>query len=148
MNRKLISRAVVAVLVCGFAFTVAAQRRASGRTVQLAIPDRFPSREATALVVRFAAPGTADLVMLDGRSANPETLGAALAVLRRLRTSNPSPSHDVVTTVTGFATVRQSPARRAQLEETLRTLNARPSARIGNVGPGRWIELPEGTLGR
>lgn len=138
--------AVAIALPCAVSLAAASQRPSGPTAVEVVIPDRFPSTEAFALVVRFAAPGKTDLVLLDARHATPQTLGAALALLRHLRATSPRPGHDVVTTVRGFATVRASAPRTAALEGVLRILNAQPTSRVGNLGTGRWVELPDATV--
>ncbi|MGH7720028.1 MAG: hypothetical protein ACREON_14450 [Gemmatimonadaceae bacterium] len=122
----------------------AAQHTASVlRPVRVAVPDEFPTPGARALIVRSPAAGQGDVIILNHAHATAEALSAALALLRELRRSIANPPHTQVVTMQGF-TARGAIDRGTlePLKSRLDLLRSRRPARIGNLGMGKWIELP------
>lgn len=133
-------------IVCPVWSAAAAQSRARA-PVRAAVPDSFPVPGAKALVLRYAGAQKPDVIMLNSANATPEALAAAIAFLQTDRRATPAPEHDEVITVTGFAPARTTRATvLAKAAAKLAELHARPVARIGNLGPGRWLELADATL--
>ena len=117
------------------------------RPVRVAIPNQFPSADARALVVRYASTEKGDLIVLKEADVSPEAFVSAVALLRHLRKSNPPAGRDEVVTVKGFAPIgRGDPRLTSRLTAVLARLRAQPLARIGNLGQGRWLDLPDAVL--
>jgi hypothetical protein len=143
-------------LACAFALaapltlaTGAASAQSSARRpVRVAVPDQFPSADARALVVRFASPEKGDVIVLKAADLTPETFVAAVALLRHLRKSVATTDRDEVVTVKSFASLRQDARLTSLLTTVLARLRAQPPAPIGNLGQGRWIDLPDAALAR
>lgn len=113
---------------------------AASPSVQVALPDSFPSPDARALVVRFAT--GRDLIILNREHATPHALAAAVALLKELRRTNPRVANTQVVTMQGFTPLGAARGRTgAAFRATIEALNRQPPARIGNLGRGRWIEL-------
>lgn len=126
--------------------------QATGRkAVVLAIPEAFPqTREPSGMtttirgmVVRFASPDKPDMIILDRTDASPETLSAAIQLLAQFRRASPTPKHDRVATITGFVPPKLTPESRTKLNRALSVLHATQLSRVGNLGSGRWMELPD-----
>lgn len=131
----LVSLAVVVV-----AHSAGAQT--SARRAVVAIPDNFPETDAKALVIRYADPAVGDVILLRRSDATPTILGAAFRLLTRLRATDPTPLADEVTSIAGAAQARGNrTAAAAYWNNVLARVHARPTARIGNLGAGRWIAV-------
>jgi len=133
------------VLVLGLLALVAvlSPARATGqgrgaRPLFLALPQSFPDVDARVVIMR--EPGR-DLVILNERDAEPETLHAALRVLERMERDHPlSGDRGQIIPVTGFVRRRDlDPERRSELTAVLDDLRERPLANVGNLGLGHWI---------
>ncbi|MFN2565815.1 MAG: hypothetical protein ABR499_12530 [Gemmatimonadaceae bacterium] len=133
-------------LAAAIGVPVATAQSAPRRPVRVAIPSKFPTPEARALVVRYAAPDEGDVIVLNDAGLTTESFHAALALLRHLRKSAPAPEQDVVATVKGFAPLRADSRLLSRLAALLAQLRSRPLVRIGNLGQGRWLELSDAAL--
>ncbi|HEX7238896.1 MAG TPA: hypothetical protein VF263_01410 [Longimicrobiaceae bacterium] len=125
----------------------AAAQQPAKQPVVIGIPDAFPRQGARAMVFRYASAGNRDVVLLDGASATPEALAAAVLLVRDLRRSHPKLKDDQVATLTRFTPPRGlDPRTLSALASRLEELKRRPSSRIGSLGSGRWIELADASL--
>lgn len=117
-----------------------------GASVLLIVPDSFPDASVKALVVRYASPTERELIVL--KKADAEYLAVALAVLRDMETKHGNLSRDQVIPVRGFAPVRKNAERGflKKYDATIQKLLRQPRSRVGNLGTGRWIELPGATV--
>lgn len=108
------------------------------KPIFVALPEEFPDLDARAVVVR--EPGR-DIIVLDETDAEPETLQVALAVLARMSREHPVPEdRGQLIPITGFVyRDAMGPDRRSSLEAVLAELRQRPTASVGNLGPGRWL---------
>ena len=112
------------------------------RRAVVAIPDSFPNTEGNALVIRYADSAAGDVIILRRSAATPSMLGAAFRLLSTLRAAEPTPQADAVTAITGAAQARGNrSATTAYWNSVLGRLGARPTARIGNLGTGRWLAI-------
>ncbi len=137
--------ALAVALVIGI--PTAGAQSSQSRPVRVAIPNQFPTSDARALVVRYASPDKGDVIILNAASLTPESFVAAVALLRHLRKAEPTPTQDIVATVKGFAPLGRGDTRLLQqLTAVLAQLRTQPLARIGNLGQGQWIELPDAAL--
>ena len=144
--------AVLAIAIASGA-PAAAQGQAR-KPVVVALPDSFPETHeprgqitgVRGMVVRFASPGKRDMVILKHDDASPETLAAAINLLRRFRREVPNPQSDRVATLVDFVPPKLTPAAREALAARLRELNSQQASRVGNLGSGRWIEIPDAIL--
>ena len=119
----------------------------SRRPVRLLLPTEFPKPDARALVVRYASEDKGDVLVLDPKSLTLESFVAAIAVLRDLRKAEPMPTNDIVATVSGFVTLKQiEQSRRARLARLLAALKSQAISRLGNLGRGQWVDLPESAI--
>jgi hypothetical protein len=127
------------VLMASLSWThLHAQAGPPERTV-IAVPDAFPAIEARALIVRTPKE---DVIVLRKESATPDALLMALGLLRRLRVEDSRPGSHQVIPITGFVVTREAAAERRQdAQAVLRRLRAAPSARLGDLGQGRWTVL-------
>jgi hypothetical protein len=118
-----------------------AGQRGGNPPLFLAIPESFPDVDARAVLLR--EPGR-EIIVLKSTDATPETLGMALALLRRIRERPLEPGRALMVPVTGFV-VRRAPEGEVSegLEAALTRLKAQPLARVGNLGPGRSIPFGE-----
>ena len=139
---KTLSRAARTLVVAGLllaphspaALTAQAESRAP---LFLAIPETFPDVDARVVIVR--EPGR-DIVLLKPGDTTPEALSVALDLLRRLDRPRPVQGRAQMIPITGFVVRDGLPeARRGPLQEALAELRERPVARIGTLGPGRWM---------
>lgn len=142
---RLITRsALLLVVMLLSAASAGAQPSLAKRSVIVAIPDSFPSSEGRALVMRFSDPGKKDAIILNRANATPEGLGSALLVLQKLRAVKDTPAQDQVITISGFVPPsRLSETAASKLHGKLKKLLDEPSSRIGNIGRGHWVELPD-----
>ena len=86
----------------------------------VALPESFPDVDARLVVLR--EPGR-DIVILNPKEANVETLGVGLMLLRRLRRETPMPSVGQMVPVTGFAMRRELTNRQRDIYDFIaRTL--------------------------
>jgi len=140
--RSLTSLAATLLTVAALAPIPMAAQSAGPRPLFLAIPEVFPDLDARAVVVRETA---REIVLLRATDATAETLGVALALLRRVRERPVQPGRSVMVPITGFV-VTNPPgvAARERLDDALERLKAQPPARVGTLGQGRSIRYPDG----
>lgn len=139
LRRLAIAAALVALAIAATALHIGAQ--AEGRPVRVVVLDSLPVANARALVLQEGRGVQPITIFLTAASANPEMLGGALAIVRKLRARPLAANRTLLVPVTGV--VRRgaiSPRTERRLTSILRRLEDRPPARIGNVGRGRWIE--------
>jgi hypothetical protein len=122
--------------------SVAAGQSASDVPLFLAIPESFPDVDGRVVLLR--EPGR-DIVLLRGSDATPETLSVALHLLRRLNASTPRrEGQGQMVPVTGYVLRRPlEDGERERLDAALTRLSQRPTARVGNLGPGRSMPFPD-----
>ncbi|HET6229085.1 MAG TPA: hypothetical protein VFE05_03335 [Longimicrobiaceae bacterium] len=106
------------------------------------MPDSFPAADVRILVMRFAS-GKPDVVMLNHATVDADALAAGMALLRNMRREDPRPATDVVAVVQGFAPGQPGAHAAPGWATRLAELQAQPRSRIGNLGAGRWIEMPD-----
>jgi hypothetical protein len=127
--------------------TIGAQR--SDDRVQLVVPDSFPSQAGRAIVMRFAGARQSDVVVVNRSALSARTVAAAMALLRSLRRQIAQPPHDMLTLVDGFVEMPHANTREiAEWERAVDRLRAQRRSRIGNLGRGQWIELPNALVAR
>ena len=139
LRRLVIAAALVALAIAATALHISAQ--AEGRPVRVVVLDSLPVANARALVLHEGRGVQPITIFLTPASANPEMLGGALALARKLRAKPLPANRTVLVPISGI--VRRgtiAPGAERRLTNILRRLENRPRARIGNVGPGRWIE--------
>lgn len=107
----------------------------------VAVPETFPGLDARALIVR--EPGR-DVIVLDPDAATADALTMSLFLLGRVRELHPVGERGQLIPVTGFVMTRPpSVEHRRRIAGTLARLEAAPTTTVGNLGPGRWVSLPE-----
>ena len=121
-----------------------AQHADPSRSVFVAVPDAYPDVgvPSTALVFRTA---TEDVILLDPAAPTPESLAAAAYILGSLRREELTPSQPRVHAVHGFILPEEGKQEAlGRMRAMIRRLESRPSARLGNLGSGRWIRYGAG----
>ena len=139
LRRLAIAAALVALAIAATALHIAAQ--AEGKPVRVVVLDSLPVDNARALVLHEGRGTQPITIFLTPASANAEMLGGALAIARKLRARPLPANRTVLVPISGV--VRRgtiSPSAERRLTSILRRLEERPTARIGNVGRGRWID--------
>ena len=117
--------------------------------VRIALVDELSITQARAEVVRSGAGREPDIVLLRASDATVEDLGAAIAMLRRMRQDASPASRNVRATLTGAARSTPIPeSRRAALRRALETVRAAPESEIAPLGRGRWAEFANAKLER
>jgi hypothetical protein len=119
----------------------AAAQRPDGPVI-IAITDTLPSRDARAVVMRYPREPHRDIIILKGDDASVELLGGALAMLEQRRGKGRKDAQQEVVTIQGVA-IDAVPAKMLPvLKATLERLSEQPVVRIGNLGRGRWLQMP------
>lgn len=139
LRRLAIAAGLVALAIAATALHIAAQ--AEGKPVRVVVLDSLPVGNARALVLQEGRGTQPITIFLTPASANSEMLGGALAIARKLRAKPLPANRTVLVPISGVVrrgTISTTAERR--LTAMLRRLEERPTARIGNVGRGRWIE--------
>jgi hypothetical protein len=112
-------------------------------SVIVAVTDTLNTSDAKAILVR-SSEKPEDIVILKRLAATPETLGAALALMDRLRADSPVPFQMQVATMQGGAPHQPlAGAELARLNRTLEHLAQRPTVNIGNLGLGQWVRIAD-----
>lgn len=132
----------VSILLVALVFTALAtpslHAQANG-PVSVAIPDRFPEIDASAVVIRE---GPRDVILLKREEASPETLFIALGVLRRARAERPVPRVGEMIPVLGYAlSVVLKSDDHARLGTLLRRLGGVEPRDLGPWGLGRLVRM-------
>jgi hypothetical protein len=142
-SRSLTSLAATLLTVAAVAAPIPLAAQSAGpRPLFLAIPEVFPDVDARAVVVRETA---REIVLLRATDATAETLGVALALLRRVRERPVQPGRSVMLPITGFVVTNPPDvAARERLDDALERLKAQPLAAVGTLGPGRSIRYTDG----
>jgi hypothetical protein len=140
--RSLTSLAATLLTAAALAAPIPLAAQSAGpRPLFLAIPEVFPDIDARAVVVRETA---REVVLLRATDATAETLGVALALLRRVRERPVQPGRSVMLPITGFVVTRpQGMAARTRLDEAIERLKAQPLGRVGTLGQGRSIRFTD-----
>lgn len=113
----------------------------SARRVQIALVDSLSVPSARAEVVRFSE-DRPDLILLRSSTVTRDDLAAALAAYERVRSKRPDrPGLVARTTIVGNGPVATGAAQARRVDAILRELKSSPTARIGNLGRGRWGEF-------
>lgn len=109
----------------------------------VAVPETFPLVEARAIVWRQERGNEADVILLHPGHADAQTLATAKALLKELRDTPTTWRGDQMVVMTSH-TVQGSLDQEtvARYRRVLDDLTRRPRVTLGNVGPGRWVELP------
>lgn len=120
--------------------------------VIVAIPDSFPIHllpdpEPSAVVgMIMRRPDLPPVIILERQRATAAILATAVEGLRRSREDLPAPERDILGLVKvsePFDSARPLQALQAVLDQVHR----REKAELGNLGTGRWMELPAARLG-
>jgi hypothetical protein len=83
-----------------------------------------------------------DIIILKAEGASAELLGGALAMLEQRRAKGRKDAQQEVVTIQGVA-IDAIPARVAPvLKAALERLSQQPVVHIGNLGRGRWLQMP------
>lgn len=132
-------------LITALALTLVPIRPANAqaaRKIQVALVDSLSVPGARAEVVRFSE-DRPDLILLRSTTATRDDLVAALAAYAQVRSRRPDrPGLVARTTIVGSgATALPDAEVSRKAEAMLRHVKAAPSARIGNLGRGRWGEF-------
>ncbi len=135
------SLVAAATLAAAFG-SYASARAQDAAPVRIAVVQELNGIPGKALILR--APGEVDVVVLKATDANAEALGAALDQLLRLRVSAPAPQKTRLMALQGYAAYpwKNKGAERV-LTSMLHKLSREPLVNIGNLGQGRWIEIPD-----
>jgi hypothetical protein len=135
--KHLVSIVLVALVLTAPA-THSLHAQATG-PVSVAIPDRFPEIDASAVVIRE---GPRDVILLKGEEASPETLFIALGVLRRARAERPVPSVGEMIPVLGYAlSAVLKRDDRDRLETLLHRVGGAEPRDLGPWGLGRLVRM-------
>ncbi|HET6232341.1 MAG TPA: hypothetical protein VFE05_19860 [Longimicrobiaceae bacterium] len=144
ISRVVAGGLVLAASLVGFRTELHAQGPVRG-PVDVVLPDSFPEPSAEVLVMRFES-GKTDVIVLPA-DATPQALGAGLALLRRERRTHARAEHDQVLIVQGFVAPSRLPAPTLEaLASKLAEVRATPQSQVGNLGTGRWVELPDANV--
>lgn len=110
-------------------------------SLEVALPDSFPTPRAIALIVRSGSTSRTTVV-LNRALATPASLGEVLATAQRLNRRPIGATATQVMTVTYVAAPRPySSAKVSSLTSALSRLQAAPTTQLGNLGKGQWIRL-------
>jgi hypothetical protein len=145
MNKSEKQSSALVAAILSLAITVPSRtahaQSAHSPAVIVAITDTLTSKDARAILLRSPS-RPEDIVIMRRATASPEVLGAALALVDRLRTEAPTPTNLELTTMQGGA-ARQplTAARMGVLTATLRRLAEQPVVKFGNLGSGQWVRL-------
>ena len=133
------------------AFAVAGARPVAAQEphpmVRIAVPDSFPLRAAEpAMLLRSGTDPFEPVILLNKAKLDEETIAAALTAVGVLLRQPIEPRQTQVIRLATFKHARpvNSPAR-TLAAGYLRQLRTRPVTRIGNIGQGRWIQVPAPT---
>ena len=134
---------VAALLALSVAGAVPAAAQQPHHTVRIALPDSFPGRaQEPALVLRTGADPLDPVILLNKATLDEGAITAAMAAADLLLRRPISPGQTQVMGIANLKRGRPLSARaHAVAADYLRQLQSRPLTRIGNVGPGRWIEV-------
>lgn len=131
--------ALVFSLLSLFTAPAAAQ---PGPAAAVAIPERFPDIDASAVVVRE---GPKNIILLNGAEVSAETLFIALRVLRRAWSDRPLPAAGEIIPVLAYSVGKtMSPRERRRLEGALVRLRSAEISDLGSWGRGRALPMPGG----
>lgn len=110
--------------------------------VQVALVETLSSPDARAEVVRFST-GRPDLILLRSSSVTTDDVAVALLTLEQVRGDRPArPGLIGRTTLVGAGRAPGADTKVMRRADTiLRELKGSPTARIGNLGRGRWGEF-------
>lgn len=112
----------------------------------LALADSLPVQGAQAVVLFRARPIGRSVILMSSATARPETVGGAIAVLRRLEREHAGDDLSAIVPISGVAPNRPlSPRRLAELRSYLDEVTARPVTTLGDLGRGRWVSLRDGS---
>lgn len=118
-----------------------AAQRPDGPVI-VAVTDTLPSRDARAVLIRYPRESHRDIIILKSDDATVELLGGALAMLEQRRGRGRKDAQQEVVTIQGVA-IDAVPANMLPvLKATLERLSQQPVVRIGNLGRGRWLQMP------
>ena len=140
----LIAGGLLAVAVAG-ARPLAAQQ--PHPMVRIAVPDSFPTRsQQPALLLRTGTDPLEPVILLNKAKLDEDALAAALVAVDVLLRQPIDPRQTQVVNLAMFKHARpvNSPAR-ALAAGYLKQLRTRPVTRIGNIGRGRWMQIPAPT---
>jgi len=135
------SLVLASIASLGLAATRANAQSGRSPAVIVAMTDTLNSQDAAAILLRSASQSE-DVVILKRATASPTILGAALAMLDRLRAQSPTLTKSQVATMQGAVASRPlAGAQLARLNATLQRLAERQTVKIGNLGVGQWVWL-------
>lgn len=134
-------RAMFAGCALLFSSAPAAAQRPDGPVI-VAITDTLPSRDARAVLMRYPRGSHRDIIILKRDEASVELLGGVLAMLEQRRVKGRKDAQQEVVTIQGVAIDAVPAAILPVLKATLELLSKQPEARIGNLGRGRWLQMP------
>lgn len=119
--------------------------------VTIAIPDQFPDRfipdnqAGTFVAAILRRPGENDVIMLNSDFATAESLASAIEGLRQSRHQYTAPTRAMTGLVKSVDPAIGRPL--VALREILDELGDRPKSAKGNLGYGRWMDVPAARLG-
>lgn len=153
MKKRIVVWALVASLLAqGGAMGVPLELSAQGppsKGTFLALPDVFPETSvdhAKAIIYRT---GEREIILINPSFATPETVAASLAVLKKVRKDRMERGLTEASVVTGLSPRKALPdLRRSAYSEVLAAVTSQPSSTLGNLGPGRWLEVRKNLTGR
>ena len=117
---------------------------AARERVRIAVPERFPVAGAEALVIRYTSGDAGDVIILNRAAVSPGVLHAAARLLHRQRQKSAQPDRDQMAIVAGSRPIGNGAASASRRwQSVLDALARQPTARIGNLGPGQWIEVAD-----
>lgn len=140
----LVAAGLLAFGVAGARPLAAQQPRA---TVRIAVPDSFPARsQPPALLLRSGTDPLNPVILLNKAKLDEQVIAAALVAADVVRRQSIEPRQTQVIALATFKRARPLSAHaHAVAADYLRQLRTRPVTRIGNIGPGRWIQVPAPT---
>ncbi len=131
-------------VVATFATNLAAQAERSSRSLIVAIVESLPIADAKAVVIRSAASGKEDVIIMKQSEATALTLAMALERLAGWRAAKAVKGEQQILAVTGIRSYdRQLPVLEKKFAPLMRRLARQPTAQIGNAGRGKWIRLSD-----
>ena len=133
------------LMIGGSAERLAAQAASADQPVLIIVPDSFPRPGTHPMIIRDLTSRQDDIIVLNKENATPYELLAAMAVLRRMRTTAsvaPPGAATQVVSVQGFViSKRAATSQDSAATRFLTRLLSLGRRKVGNLGQSRWVRL-------